>query len=162
MTEKSNNEEGMNMDSMLTTPEIVEETQEKRLKEKEPGFWRDLWQQTRLVFRLIRDPEVPFYLKIVPFVGLVYVLMPVDFISDFVLVMGQLDDITALVVGTKIFIELAPPHVVARHMQEIRMQDGYGSVVEGEYKEALDDVVLIDPDSGKEIVQKEPEDLESY
>ncbi len=160
MAEKRNKEEDINMDSALTTQEIVEETQEETLKEKGPGFWREVWQQTRLVFRLIRDPEVPLYLKIVPFIGLVYVVMPIDLISDFVPVMGQLDDITALIVGAKIFIELAPPHVVARHMQEIRIQDGYESVVEGDYKDSLEDVIILDPDTGEEIVQKEPEDLE--
>ncbi|MCZ7668954.1 MAG: DUF1232 domain-containing protein [Chloroflexi bacterium] len=59
--------------------------------------------------RLIRDPEVPIYLKVVPFVGLLYVIMPIDLITDFAPVIGQLDDITALIVGAKVFIELAPP-----------------------------------------------------
>ncbi len=108
----------------------------------------------------MRDPEVPIYLKIVPFVGLLYVIMPIDFISDFVPVMGQLDDITALIVGAKVFIELAPVQVVARHMQEIRMNDGYETIVEGEIVDGLDDAIIIDPDTGYTIVQKEPEDLE--
>ena len=114
----------------------------------------------RLVFRLIRDPEVPFYLKFVPFAGLLYLIMPIDLITDFAPVIGQLDDITALIVGAKVFIELAPPHVVARHLQEIRVQDGYETVLEGEVVDKLDDAIIIDPDTGDTIVQKEPEDLE--
>lgn len=134
-------------------------TQDEITKQKDPGFWREVWQQVRLVSRLLRDPEVPFYFKIVPFLGFVYVLMPIDIIPDMFLVMGQLDDLTALIVGAKVFIELAPQHVVARHMQEIRIQDGYDVIVEGEYVEQLDEAIVIDPDSGKTIVQKEPEDL---
>lgn len=158
MADKRSKDEDMDMESALTTQEIVEDTQDE-VNEKSPGFWREVWQQTRLVFRLIRDPEVPFYLKFVPFVGLLYVIMPIDLISDFVPIMGQLDDITALIVGAKVFIELAPPQVVARHMQEIRIQDGYETIVEGEIVDELDDVIIIDPDSGETIVQKEPEDL---
>lgn len=148
-----------NMESTLTTQEIVDETQDNT-DVKSPGFWREVWQQTRLVFRLIRDPEVPFYLKFVPFAGLLYVIMPIDLITDFAPVVGQLDDITALIVGAKVFIELAPPHVVARHLQEIRIQDGYETVLEGEVVDKLDDAIIIDPDTGDTIVQKEPEDLE--
>ena len=162
MSDERNNDEdiGAKMESALTTQEIVEEMQEETVKEKGPGFWREVWQQTRLVFRLFGDPEVPIYLKFVPFLGLLYVLMPVDLIPDFLLVVGQLDDITALIVGAKVFIELAPPHVVARHMQEIRIQDGYETVIEGEIVEELDDSIIIDPDTGDTIVQKEPEDLD--
>lgn len=159
MRKKGNKDEDMDMESTLTTQEIVDETQEK-LKQKSPGFWREIWQQMRLVFRLIRDPEVPFYLKFVPFAGLLYLIMPIDLITDFAPVVGQLDDITALIVGAKVFIELAPPHVVARHLQEIRILDGYETVLEGEVVDKLDDAIIIDPDTGDTIVQKEPEDLE--
>lgn len=160
MADKKNEDEDKIMQSSLTTQEIVDETEGLTKKQKGPGFWREVWQQTRLVFRLMGDREVPFYLKFVPFLGLLYVLMPVDLIPDFVLMVGQLDDITALIVGAKIFIELAPPHVVARHMQEIRIKDGYEVVLEGEIVDQLDDTIIIDPDSGISIVQKEPEDLE--
>jgi uncharacterized membrane protein YkvA (DUF1232 family) len=160
MADKKDKDEDKIMQSSLTTQEIVDKTPETITKQKSPGFWREVWQQTRLVFRLMGDPEVPFYLKFVPFLGLLYVLMPVDLIPDFLLMVGQLDDITALIVGAKIFIELAPPHVVARHMQEIRIKDGYEMVVEGEVVDQLNDAIIIDPDSGKPIVQKEPEDLE--
>lgn len=86
---------------------------------RDPGFWRDLWQQTRLTLLLMRDSDVPFYLKLLPFAALIYVVWPLDLLPGIVL-----DDITAVLVGVKIFIEMSPPHVVARHMQTIREQDG--------------------------------------
>jgi uncharacterized membrane protein YkvA (DUF1232 family) len=92
---------------------------------KEIGFWREIVHQVRLVFHLLRDPEVPFYLKLVPFIGFVYLLSPIDFVPDFFLGLGQLDDLTVLLVGSKIFMELAPPHIVARHRQAIRTSDGF-------------------------------------
>ncbi len=136
-------------------------------QQKDPGFWREVWQQIRLVVRLLRDPEVPFYLKFVPFVGLLYLIFPFDFVTDFAPIIGQLDDITALIVGAKVFIELAPPAVVARHLHEIRVADGYESVVEGEVVSSvekgtetgsLQDVIIINPDQA-DLVEKDPQNL---
>ncbi len=87
---------------------------------KDEGFWKEMWHQIRLVWQLIRSPEVPLYLKILPALAFIYVLIPTDFIPDVFPVIGQLDDLTALLVGAKIFIELAPQDVVARHLQSLR------------------------------------------
>ena len=111
-------------------------------KVKEPGFWREMWQQARLVYYLLRDPEVPFYLKLLPFTAVVYFLFPFDLLTDFAPIIGQLDDITALLVGAKIFIELAPQHVVARHMETILIQDGY--IVDSIAADDLTESIIID------------------
>lgn len=89
---------------------------------KDPGFWKEIWQQVRLVFALIRDPEVPVYLKLLPLAAVIYVLFPLDFAPDIYPVLGQLDDLTALLVGGKVFIEMAPPEVVARHLKRLSEQ----------------------------------------
>ena len=111
-------------------------------KAKEPGFWREMWQQARLVYYLVRDPEVPFYLKLLPLAAFGYLLMPFDLITDLAPVIGQLDDITAILVFSKVFVELAPPEVVARHMAAIRQQDVFVAAVMGERDDAaIDDEV---------------------
>ncbi len=104
-------------------------------KAKEPGFWREMWQQLRLVFLLLRDPDVPFYLKCLPFLAVVYLFVPVDLVPDFLVGLGQLDDVTILLVGAKIFVELSPQHVVAKHMAQLRQSDGY--VTDAEMEEAI-------------------------
>ena len=109
-------------------------------KAKEPGFWREIWQQMRLVFLLLRDPEVPFYLKFLPFLAVVYLFVPVDLVPDFLVGLGQLDDLTILLVGAKIFVELSPQHVVVRHMAQIRESDGY--VIDAK----VEDAIIIDGD----------------
>lgn len=87
---------------------------------KDQGFWREMWRQARLAWYLIRSPEVPLYLKLLPALAVIYVLLPTDFIPDVFPVIGQLDDLTALLVGAKVFIELAPQDVVARYIQAAR------------------------------------------
>ncbi len=86
------------------------------------GFLGGLWQQLRLVQKLFLDPEVPIYLKALPIAAVVYLLFPFDFIPDVIPGLGQLDDITILILGAKMFIEMAPQQVVARHLQSMRTQ----------------------------------------
>lgn len=106
---------------------------------KDPGFWREMWHQIRLVFALIRDPEVPIYLKLLPVAAVLYVLFPLDFAPDVYPVLGQLDDLTALLVGAKVFIELAPPHVVARHLSGFSESKGAAEV-----NDDLKDAIFVD------------------
>ena len=111
MAKKKNDkpeERNENMNSTLTTAA------------SDQGFWREMWRQARLAWYLIRSPEVPLYLKVLPVLAVIYVLLPTDFIPDVFPVIGQLDDITALLLGTKVFIELAPQDVVVRFMQRAR------------------------------------------
>jgi uncharacterized membrane protein YkvA (DUF1232 family) len=121
---------------------------------RDEGFWREMWHQMRLVWFLIRDPEVPFYLKVLPLAAFIYILIPTDFIPDVFPVVGQLDDLTALIVGGKVFIELAPQRVVAEHIRSMQSRaqgsapesvengttaatsgDDTGIVIEGEFEE---------------------------
>ncbi len=122
-------------------------------KKTDPGFLREVWHQVRMVFKLLRDPEVPFYLKVLPFAAVLYLLWPIDLIADVVPGLGQMDDLTVLLVGAKVFIELAPPNVVIRHLNALREKDGYAPLEE----DNLDDSVVID---GEVIQEKSPEDLE--
>ncbi len=102
---------------------------------KDIGFWGEVWQQIRLVFYLIKDRDVPLYLKAVPFLGVAYMLFPIDIIADFVPVLGQLDDLTLLLIGAKVFIEMAPPQVVARYMDQMKTART-ATIIEGEMSDA--------------------------
>lgn len=125
--------------------ESVNVESELSVKAKEPGFWREVWQQARLVFYLLSDPEVPFYLKVLPLLAVAYVLFPVDLLPDLAPVIGQLDDLTFLLVGSKVFVELAPPQVVARHLQAIRSRDGFGEQDSTETTaDDVSDAIIID------------------
>ena len=119
---------------------------------KSPGFVKELWEQITMVYYLVRDRDVPLYLKALPFLGLLYVLFPIDFITDFVPVLGQIDDLMVVTIGAKVFIELAPAHVVAKYMALMRGEaastivDGVASdvekavrLIEGEATEVLKD-----------------------
>ena len=138
MTKEDN--DNMKMDSSPTTGK------QSGAAQKNPGFLREVWQQIRLVYYLLRDPDVPFYLKFLPFRSIIYLLWPIDLVTDIVPVMGQLDDMAILLAGFKVFIELAPPAVTARHLNAIRAKDGYAPLGAGQDYDDDGPTIIVDPD----------------
>ena len=93
------------------------------LSSNQLGFFGELWKQAKLVVQLVMDPKVPIYLKALPFAAIAYLIFPFDFLPDVIPGLGQLDDITVLLLGAKVFIELAPQDVVAQYIDRLRTMD---------------------------------------
>jgi uncharacterized membrane protein YkvA (DUF1232 family) len=139
---------------------LVEVESALRNRAKEPGFWREIWQQVRLVVYLLRDPEVPFYLKLLPLAALLYVLFPFDLLPDLAPILGQVDDLTAVLVSSKVFVEMAPPALVAHYMKLIRQRDGFAQDGETAAEKGSDDVadaIIIDTDHEVIVEKRGPE-----
>lgn len=75
--------------------------------------------QIRLSWRLLRDPRVPWVKNVIPALAALYVLSPIDPIPDFLIGIGQMDDLGVLIALTIATVRwlprLAPDHVVAEH-----------------------------------------------
>jgi uncharacterized membrane protein YkvA (DUF1232 family) len=71
--------------------------------------------QFRLTWRLLRDPRVPVWTKGIPLVTLIYVLSPLDFLTDFLPLVGLVDDFAIVAAGLRFFESAAPDYVVAEH-----------------------------------------------
>jgi uncharacterized membrane protein YkvA (DUF1232 family) len=95
------------------------------------GFFKSLVNRGRLAFRLIKDPRVPVYLKVIPAAALLYVISPLDFIPDVAIGLGQLDDIGILLAGIEGFIALCPQYVVEEHQAEINGIDPFNAATGG-------------------------------
>lgn len=78
-----------------------------------------LLSDVHLALRLVREPAVPPYLKVVPFAALAYVLSPLDFLPDILPIVGQLDDLGIVILGVKLFLRLCPADAVAFHREAI-------------------------------------------
>ena len=76
---------------------------------------RGAWCDVMVAWRLLRDPRVPLATKLVPVASLLYLLWPIDVLADAWPVIGQLDDLGVLLLGLRLFLRLAPAHVVAAH-----------------------------------------------
>jgi uncharacterized membrane protein YkvA (DUF1232 family) len=122
---------------------VADEKEKSKIASKlNSSFLGELVQQIKLVYYLVRDRDVPIYLKVLPFLGVLYVLFPIDIITDFVPVLGQIDDLMILTIGAKVFIEMAPAPVVAKYMAQMR---GEGpAIVEGEASDVIKEVKLIE------------------
>ena len=77
-----------------------------------PGFFRLYW-------RLLLDARVSIWPKALLVLSLVYLISPVDFIPDFIPVIGELDDLVVLLGAAKLFIYLCPREVVQEHVRRI-------------------------------------------
>lgn len=73
----------------------------------------------RLFWRLLKDPRVGLAPKLLLLVMVVYVLMPVDFLPDFLVPLGQLDDLLVIFLGLRGFVRLCPKEVVREHVRVI-------------------------------------------
>jgi uncharacterized membrane protein YkvA (DUF1232 family) len=84
---------------------------------------RGMREQLRLSWRLLRDQRVPALKFALPALLGLYVMSPLDPIPDFLLGLGQMDDLGVVIAGVlliaRIMPRLAPEHVVDEHLREM-------------------------------------------
>jgi uncharacterized membrane protein YkvA (DUF1232 family) len=73
----------------------------------------------RIAWRLMWDSQVPLAAKIVPILTVLYILSPIDLIPDFIVGLGQIDDLAIFVLGVQLFIAVSPKDIVERIRAEI-------------------------------------------
>ncbi len=71
-------------------------------------------QRLRYYFLILSDRQTPLYVKILLAVGLLYILVPVDIISDTIPLFGWLDDIAIASFIVALALRLVPKEVMAR------------------------------------------------
>ena len=86
---------------------------------RSPGFWMNLFNSFRIAWRLLWDNQVPIVAKLIPIFAILYVLSPIDLIPDFIVGLGQLDDLAIVVIAVQFFIAVSPKDVVERIRAEI-------------------------------------------
>lgn len=80
------------------------------------GLIQDVVRHIKLIWLLIKDKRVNFFLKILPIASLVYLVSPIDMLPGMVVpVIGALDDAAIIWIGTSLFISLCPEEVVQEH-----------------------------------------------
>ena len=77
------------------------------------------WFSVRLTWHLLQDARVPLWTKAIPILTVLYILSPIDVIPDFLLIIGQLDDIFLLTAGLQLFERLAPFEIVEEYRRKL-------------------------------------------
>ncbi len=62
------------------------------------------WQKTKIACAVLFHKKTPFSAKAVIGAGVVYGLMPIDFIPDFLPLVGSLDDISVIIAVVLFFL----------------------------------------------------------
>jgi uncharacterized membrane protein YkvA (DUF1232 family) len=77
------------------------------------GIFTDLFTRIKLVLRLLADPRISPWLKILPLGSALYFVIP-DFVP------GPIDDVAVIWFGVYFFVEMCPPEIVQEHMDTIQ------------------------------------------
>ncbi len=70
-------------------------------------------KELRLAWAVLRDPRAPKAAKLVTVLAALYVISPVDFISDFIPVLGWLDDGLIAYLLLQLAFKFLPPELLA-------------------------------------------------
>lgn len=95
------------------------------------GMIHNLVVRSKLILRLLADPRVSTWAKLIPVGSLIYVLSPIDIIMG-VPGLDALDDAAIIGLGYYFFIELCPPGVVQEHLKALTEAENPKSSDEGE------------------------------
>lgn len=71
-----------------------------------------IWADVQIAWKLFWDDRVPFLTKLILPLALLYVVSPIDFVPDFIPGLGQLDDLSIVVLALTAFLKLAPHPIV--------------------------------------------------
>jgi len=91
--------------------------------------------------RLLREPRVPLFLKLIPVLAAGYVISPLDFVPDVLPIVGQIDDLGFIFIALETFLRFSPTEVVDYHRTAVaegrrfgRMPPTGGDVIDAEYR----------------------------
>ena len=73
----------------------------------------------QLVWQLLNDPRVSLFPKLIIPAAIVYIISPFDFAPDFIMGLGQLDDIAIAMLSVALFLQFCPPDIVEEHRRAI-------------------------------------------
>ena len=82
------------------------------------GFFHQAALRIKLFFRMIKDPRINIFLKLLPLASLIYLISPIDFAP-----LMPLDDAAIVSLAFYLFIELSPKDVIDELMEELRNLD---------------------------------------
>jgi uncharacterized membrane protein YkvA (DUF1232 family) len=85
-----------------------------------------LRSKLRLALALMRDRRIPLAVRAIPPGLVLYLLMPVDLIPDFIPVVGYLDDLLILLVGIGLLMRITPRHVLDEQLRLLETRSDTG------------------------------------
>ena len=79
------------------------------------GIFRSLWRSGRLCWRLLRDSRTPLGLKLLLGGAALLIVSPINWIPNFIPVLGQMEDLALLALAMNVFLNRVPADLRAEH-----------------------------------------------
>ena len=79
-------------------------------------------QKAQLAGSLFGDPRLPLYTRVILALLVGYTALPIDLIPDFIPVLGQIDDIVMLSLGTAILVRSMPKDIFDEHLTRLEAE----------------------------------------
>ena len=79
------------------------------------GAVRSLWRSSRLAWRLVRDPRTPMADKLFLFGAIALIVSPINWIPNFIPVLGQMEDLALLTLAVNLFLKRVPDYLRLEH-----------------------------------------------
>lgn len=76
-------------------------------------------QRLNYYFLILLDRQTPWYVKLILTVGLLYILVPVDFLPDTIPLFGWLDDLAIASFIVALALRLVPEEVMGRVQRKV-------------------------------------------
>ena len=76
-------------------------------------------QRLRYYFLILLDRQTPWYVKLILGIGLLYIIIPVDFIADTIPLLGWLDDLAIASFLIALALRFVPNEVTGRVKKKI-------------------------------------------
>ena len=96
-------------------------------------------QLLRTSWLLFWDGRVSPFPKIFPVIAAIYVISPIDLLRDYVLGIGQIDDVIVAGVALTLFVVLSPREIVSEHLHGRKPADDDKDAIETDYRFLDDD-----------------------
>ena len=88
-----------------------------RVREAVARIGRLSWRsKVRLARALVGDPRVPIWVRAIVPLLVLYLLLPVDVLPDFIPVIGHLDDLAVILIAGAVLVRSIPPAVIEEHL----------------------------------------------
>ena len=113
------------------------------LPQAQGGFFQNLTDRVKLIYRLMLDRRVNPFLKLLPVGALIYWILP-DIAP------GPIDDAFLLWLGSYLFVELCPPEIVQEHMERIRLESSGISTNAAQPNAPVNDEEIVDAEFWEE------------
>lgn len=97
---------------------MADKKNRKVVVSQQGGMTRDFVNRVKLILKLMGDPRVSPWVKLIPVGAIAYLVSPIDVIMGIPGV-AALDDAAILWMGSNLFIELCPPEVVQEHRKAL-------------------------------------------